>query len=108
MPCETNVPEGKVRRVPVAETPRRSPDAATGDDFTSGDPAPYASLCASVSAIDLQFSPLPSMGERMKTHDARPGTLDADTIGVGAGVFGAWTAASLRTAGERVMLIDAW
>jgi monomeric sarcosine oxidase len=39
---------------------------------------------------------------------AQPGGLDADTIVIGAGVFGAWTATRLRAAGERVMLIDAW
>jgi monomeric sarcosine oxidase len=43
-----------------------------------------------------------------KSSRARPGGLDAGTIVVGAGVFGAWTAARLRAAGERVMLIDAW
>jgi monomeric sarcosine oxidase len=39
---------------------------------------------------------------------ARPGGLDADTIVIGAGVFGAWTATRLRAAGDNVMLIDAW
>ncbi|HYN45575.1 MAG TPA: FAD-dependent oxidoreductase, partial [Allosphingosinicella sp.] len=39
---------------------------------------------------------------------ARPSGLDADTIVVGAGVFGAWTATRLRAAGRSVMLIDAW
>ena len=39
---------------------------------------------------------------------AWPGRLDADTIVVGAGVFGAWTATRLRAAGRKVMLIDAW
>jgi glycine/D-amino acid oxidase-like deaminating enzyme len=32
----------------------------------------------------------------------------ADTIVVGAGVFGAWTATRLRAAGHKVMLLDAW
>jgi monomeric sarcosine oxidase len=31
-----------------------------------------------------------------------------DTIVVGAGVFGAWTAWYLRRSGERVLLVDAW
>ena len=31
-----------------------------------------------------------------------------DTIVVGAGVFGAWTAMKLRQAGQRVLLVDAW
>ena len=31
-----------------------------------------------------------------------------DTIVVGAGVFGAWTAEALRRRGERVLLVDAW
>ena len=31
-----------------------------------------------------------------------------DTIVVGAGVFGAWTARRLRQAGQRVLLLDAW
>ena len=39
---------------------------------------------------------------------ARPSRLGADTIVVGAGVFGAWTATRLRAAGHDVMLIDAW
>src|SRR3954470_2596419 len=39
---------------------------------------------------------------------AQPGRLDADTIVIGAGVFGAWTATRLRAAGHEVMLIDAW
>ena len=43
-----------------------------------------------------------------KTLRAQPGRLDADTIVIGAGVFGAWTATRLRAAGRSVMLIDAW
>ena len=39
---------------------------------------------------------------------AQPGRRDADTIVVGAGVFGAWTATRLRAAGQSVMLVDAW
>jgi glycine/D-amino acid oxidase-like deaminating enzyme len=39
---------------------------------------------------------------------ARPGGPHADTIVIGAGVFGAWTAWRLRAAGRRVMLVDAW
>jgi glycine/D-amino acid oxidase-like deaminating enzyme len=39
---------------------------------------------------------------------AQPGRPDADTIVIGAGVFGAWTATRLRAAGHDVMLIDAW
>jgi len=31
-----------------------------------------------------------------------------DSIVVGAGVFGAWTAWHLRKAGQRVLLLDAW
>jgi glycine/D-amino acid oxidase-like deaminating enzyme len=31
-----------------------------------------------------------------------------DTVVVGAGVFGAWTATHLRRRGERVLLLDAW
>lgn len=31
-----------------------------------------------------------------------------DTIVVGAGVFGAWTARTLQQAGKRILLIDAW
>ena len=31
-----------------------------------------------------------------------------DTIVIGAGVFGAWTARRLREAGQRVLLVDAW
>jgi sarcosine oxidase len=43
-----------------------------------------------------------------KNLRAQPGGLDADTIVIGAGVFGAWTATRLRAAGDSVMLIDAW
>jgi len=39
---------------------------------------------------------------------AQPGRPDADTIVIGAGVFGAWTATRLREVGRRVILIDAW
>jgi sarcosine oxidase len=40
---------------------------------------------------------------------AQPGPpAAADTIVVGAGVFGAWTATRLRAAGHKVMLVDAW
>jgi len=39
---------------------------------------------------------------------ALPAGRGAGTIVVGAGVFGAWTAARLRDGGHRVMLIDAW
>jgi monomeric sarcosine oxidase len=43
---------------------------------------------------------------------ARPSSLggagDADVIVVGAGVFGAWTAARLRAEGRSVLLVDAW
>ena len=31
-----------------------------------------------------------------------------DAVVVGAGVFGAWTAKCLRTAGQRALLLDAW
>jgi sarcosine oxidase len=40
-----------------------------------------------------------------RTASAR---LDAETIVVGAGVFGAWTAARLRAEGRSVLLVDAW
>jgi glycine/D-amino acid oxidase-like deaminating enzyme len=43
-----------------------------------------------------------------KRLGAQPGRLDADTIVIGAGVFGAWTATRLRAAGHDVMLVDAW
>jgi glycine/D-amino acid oxidase-like deaminating enzyme len=43
-----------------------------------------------------------------KSLRAQPGGLDADTIVIGAGVFGAWTAARLRAEGRRVLLVDAW
>jgi sarcosine oxidase len=39
---------------------------------------------------------------------AAPPPADADFIVVGAGVFGAWTAARLRAAGRSVILVDAW
>ena len=42
------------------------------------------------------------------TKRATSARLDADTIVVGAGVFGAWTAARLRAEGRSVMLLDAW
>ena len=43
-----------------------------------------------------------------KSLAAQPGGLDADTIVIGAGVFGAWTATRLREGGRNVMLLDAW
>jgi monomeric sarcosine oxidase len=43
-----------------------------------------------------------------KNLRAQPGGVEADTIVIGAGVFGAWTATRLRAAGDSVMLIDAW
>jgi len=43
-----------------------------------------------------------------KALRAQPGRLDADTIVIGAGVFGAWTATRLREGGRSVMLVDAW
>lgn len=43
-----------------------------------------------------------------KALRAQPGGTHADTIVIGAGVFGAWTAWRLRNAGQRVMLVDAW
>ncbi len=47
-----------------------------------------------------------ALGTRRTTAaDARPGW---DTIVVGAGVFGAWTAWHLRRDGRRVLLLDAW
>ncbi|HEY5723889.1 MAG TPA: FAD-dependent oxidoreductase [Allosphingosinicella sp.] len=39
---------------------------------------------------------------------ARAAVRPADTIVVGAGVFGAWTARHLQRLGRRVMLLDAW
>jgi len=42
------------------------------------------------------------------TRRSSPAQLDADTIVVGAGVFGAWTAARLRAEGRSVLLVDAW
>ncbi|MBV9881690.1 MAG: FAD-dependent oxidoreductase, partial [Sphingomonadaceae bacterium] len=39
---------------------------------------------------------------------ARAARRDADVIVVGAGVFGAWTAARLRAEGRSVLLVDAW
>lgn len=39
---------------------------------------------------------------------ARPSASRPDTIVVGAGVFGAWTAHFLREAGQKVLLVDAW
>jgi sarcosine oxidase len=39
---------------------------------------------------------------------AQPGGPDCDTVVIGAGVFGAWTAKRLRDAGQQVVLVDAW
>ena len=39
---------------------------------------------------------------------ARAASSPADTIVVGAGVFGAWTARHLQRLGRRVLLVDAW
>lgn len=62
--------------------------------------------------IDRRSLPLTGAGAAAaaalpKRLRAQPG-LDADTIVVGAGVFGAWTATRLRAAGHQVLLIDAW
>jgi monomeric sarcosine oxidase len=43
-----------------------------------------------------------------RSLSAQPGGLDTDTIVIGAGVFGAWTATKLREAHHDVLLIDAW
>src|SRR6187549_1258637 len=40
--------------------------------------------------------------------DAKMNKPAWDSIVVGAGVFGAWTAWHLRKAGQRVLLLDAW
>ena len=42
------------------------------------------------------------------TKDARMNKPSWDSIVVGAGVFGAWTAWHLRKAGQRVLLLDAF
>jgi monomeric sarcosine oxidase len=39
---------------------------------------------------------------------AQPGGPYCDTVVIGAGVFGAWTAWRLRQAGQTVVLVDAW
>lgn len=39
---------------------------------------------------------------------AQPGGPSCDTVVIGAGVFGAWTAWRLRQAGRTVVLVDAW
>jgi monomeric sarcosine oxidase len=56
------------------------------------------------SAAAVAAASLPKGGEAR----SRAPAPDADTIVIGAGVFGAWTAARLRDAGKDVMLIDAW
>jgi len=43
-----------------------------------------------------------------RSLEAQPGRRGADTIVVGAGVFGAWTAKRLQDEGQRVLLVDAW
>ena len=52
------------------------------------------------------------IGSAAAAAAARPLRAQADasfdTIVVGAGVFGAWTAEALRRRGERVLLVDAW
>ena len=42
------------------------------------------------------------------TSSRAPGRRDADVIVVGAGVFGAWSAARLQAEGRDVLLLDAW
>jgi monomeric sarcosine oxidase len=56
------------------------------------------------SAAAVAAASLPKSG-RARTPAPPP---DIDTIVVGAGVFGAWTATRLRAAGQKVMLVDAW
>jgi monomeric sarcosine oxidase len=43
-----------------------------------------------------------------KIARAQPGGPYCDTVVIGAGVFGAWTAWRLREAGQQVVLVDAW
>jgi len=43
-----------------------------------------------------------------KSLRAQPGGPYCDTVVIGAGVFGAWTAWRLREAGQQVVLVDAW
>ena len=43
-----------------------------------------------------------------KLAQAQPGGPYCDTVVIGAGVFGAWTAWRLRQAGQTVVLVDAW
>jgi len=43
-----------------------------------------------------------------KLAGAQPGGPTCDTVVIGAGVFGAWTAWRLREAGQSVVLVDAW
>src|SRR4029453_12176241 len=64
---------------------------------------------ASTSAAAPPAPPGPHSSPRPQdTRVSRPMTDHWDTIVVGAGVFGAWTAWHLQHAGQRVLVLDAW
>src|SRR5438874_6045135 len=66
-----------------------------------------AGLAASAAGIGPRTAAAGTAQERMAAQ-ARPAARSQwDTIVVGAGVFGAWTAWHLRRAGQRVLLLDA-
>src|SRR5436190_14400723 len=66
-----------------------------------------AGLAASAAGIGPRTAAAGTAQERTAAQ-ARPAARSQwDTIVVGAGVFGAWTAWHLRKAGQRVLLLDA-
>src|SRR5688572_31553917 len=65
--------------------------------MTAGDGVTRRDVLKAAGAVALSAAP----------RRAGAAAKDWDTIVVGAGVFGAWTAWHLRQAGQRVLLLDA-
>lgn len=60
---------------------------------------------AAAAAGPTQAGSAPGNSKQFRPRRSSSGV---DVIVVGAGVFGAWTAARLQAAGKRVLLLDAW
>ncbi len=66
-----------------------------------------AGLAVSAAGIGRGAAAAAGAAQETTAAQPRPARTDWDTIVVGAGVFGAWTAWHLRKAGQRVLLLDA-
>ena len=49
-----------------------------------------------------------ALGVESALGSTMPAIHEWDTVVIGAGVFGAWTAERLRSAGQNVLLVDSW